>query len=208
MLVLCTLLCVLSLTACGKAPKIDQLYGRVVELVEASYELNTVFYGEGLPYYDRTLPMYADLYNDYSKEQYTRDYNIVSKQAKYRSIDEIKAAAEKVYSKALLEDQVYKNAFDGVIITGAGIPTSSASARYRENDGELYIFNDVEGKNHIPTPLVYDYATMKIVRPSNAKRVLITMTVWEENTPDEPFTKKLVLTKTSDGIWLLDSLTV
>jgi len=32
--------------------------------------------------------------------------------------------------------------------------------------------------------------------------------VWEENTPDEPFTKKLVLTKTSDGIWLLDSLTV
>ncbi len=198
----------LSLSACSGAPKLQELYARVVELVEASYELNTIFYGEGLPYYDRTLPMYADLYSDYSKEQYTKDYNIVSTQSKYRSIDEIKAAAEKVYSKELLENQVYKAAFDGLIITGEGVPTTSAGARYRENDGELYIFNDTEGETHIPKPLIYDYATMEIVKPSNASRVLITMLAWETDAPNQPFTKKLVLTKNADGIWYLDSLTV
>jgi hypothetical protein len=63
--------------------------------------------------------------------------------------------------------------------------------------------NDVEP----PTPLVYDYATMQIIRPSNATEVLITMDAWEFDKPDFVFQMRLSIIN-EDGIWLLNKLTV
>ncbi len=210
LLSLCLLVSSLSLVGCAnRAPKVEDIYARVVELVEASYELNAVFYGEGLPYYDRNLEIYADLYNDYATEQYTKDYNIVSDAAIYHSISEIKAAAEQVYSKELLESNIYVNLFDGFFIPGSGgVSSVSLGARYLENDGTLYIRIDDEDTLHSPTPLIYDYGTMKIVRPSNASRVLVSMTAWEQDTPNAPFETTLVLTLSDQNLWLLDKLTV
>ena len=189
----------------SKVPKLEEIYDRVVELVERSYELNVIFYGEGLPYYDRDLPIYKPFYNDYSTESFTKDYHIVSSHAKYRSVDAIKMAAEQVYSPELLEQVVYPSAFTGLMVSGVG-GAQFANARYLEDGENLYIYAG-EDQTDFPTPLVYDYATMKIIQPSNAERVLLSVTAWEEDRPDEPITMRISVVL-SDGQWLLDKLTV
>ena len=197
----------LSFSGCAnRPPKLEEIYDRVVELVEASYELNEIFYGEGLPYYDRTLPIYESLYSDYTKLGNVADYHIVSGRAKYHSIEEIKMAAKEVYSTSLLEESVFPGIFDGLVVSDAGSGSHYAAARYIEDNEDLYILMEKEDAYH-PTPLVYDYATMKIIRPSNATEVLITMNAWEIDKPEIVFTMRLSLIQ-ENGLWLLNKLTV
>ncbi len=210
LLLLGLLLSAVGLYGCGKkAPQLEEIYNRVVDLVEASYELNAIFYGEGLPYYDRTQPIYSALYGDYTKDKYTKDYNIVSQHAKYRTIEDIKAAAEQVYSKTLLEETVYPSAFVGLLSSDVGSGVHYANARYlQDDDQQLYILIEDDSNARVsPTPLVYDYSSMKIVRPSNSTRVLISINAWEENKPDVILKEQLTLTLV-DSVWYLDSLTV
>ena len=196
-----------TLSSCaGKAPKIEEIYDRVVELIEGSYEINDLFYGQGLPYYDRNLPVYKEIYSDYTKLGYVEHYNIVSNQAKYQSIGGIKYAAEQIYSLALLESAVYPAAFEGVVITDAITGVHSSDARYLESNDDLYILIEEEDAFH-PARLVYDYATMKIVKPSNSERVLVSITAWEEHTPELKLQTRISLIL-QNGVWVLDSLTV
>ena len=197
----------LSMAGCAnRAPKLEEIYDRVVELIENSYELNAIFFGSGLPYCDRSLPIYESLYSDYTTIGYTSDYNIVSQNAKYQSVDELKSAAEKVYSKALLESSVYPAMFDGLMEQNAGTGSTYLQARYIEDNQHFYVLIEDPSAYHA-TPLIFDYSTMKIIRPSNASQVVLSITAWEENTPDKPFQMRLSLVK-EDGIWLLDKLTV
>ncbi len=205
LLALLMLLPCLLLGGCaGRKPKLDEIYDRVVFLIEASYELNVIFYGEGLPYYDRNLPIYESLYNNYETQQYTRTHNIVSSQAKYLSIEEIKYAAEQVYTKELLEQTVYPAAFDGLMVMSGG-KSEYSPARYLQSNEDLYILN--KESEYKLTPLVYDYGSMKIIRPSNGESVLISITVWEEGKPDSAYKTEIKLAKV-DGVWYLDKLTV
>ena len=190
----------------GRAPKLELIYDRVVTLIEASYELNEIFYGNGLPYCDRNLPVYETLYSDYTKLGYTKNYHIVSTQARYHSVEEIKLAAEQVYSSALLQSSVYPGIFDGLMQSTPGSTSKYLPARYIQDNTDLYILIEEEGAYH-PTPLIYDYASMKIVRPSNAKRVAISINAWEDDQPDRVFEMTLFLLKEND-VWLLDKLTV
>ena len=41
------------LTACGKAPTLDEVYDDFSALIEASYEINDIIFGEGLSTHDR-----------------------------------------------------------------------------------------------------------------------------------------------------------
>lgn len=190
----------------NRAPKLEEIYDRVVELIENSYALNEIFFGKGLPYYDRNLAVYESLYTDYTTIGYTKDYNIVSKNAKYHSVEEIKQAAEQVYSQSLLQSSVYPGVFDGLMQQNIGTGSTYLQARYIQDNNDLYILMEDENTHH-PTPLIYDYATMKIIRPSNATRVLISLDAWEENAPDKIFEMRLSLVN-ENGVWLLDKLTV
>lgn len=196
-----------SMVGCAnRAPKLDEIYDRVVELIENSYELNQIFFGEGLPYCDRNLPVYEILYADYTTVGYTKDYNIVSRNSKYHSVEELKQAAEKVYSKALLQSSVYPAMFDGLMQQNVATGSTYLQARYIEDNQNFYVLIEDEDAYH-PTPLIYDYATMKIIRPSNASHVMISLNAWEEDNPQKIFEMRLSLVN-EDGIWLLDKLTV
>ena len=63
--------------ALWRAPHVDDIYDRVVELIESSYEINTVFLGAGLPVYPNDSK-YAELNHLYFDNQYD-DYEIVTK---------------------------------------------------------------------------------------------------------------------------------
>ena len=55
--ILCLLLCLCmmlpAITSCSKAPEYSEIEDRLKELIEASYEINEIFFGEGLAIYER-----------------------------------------------------------------------------------------------------------------------------------------------------------
>ena len=50
---LCLCMLVPSVTSCAKAPEFSEISDRFRELVDASHEINTIFFGAGLPTYER-----------------------------------------------------------------------------------------------------------------------------------------------------------
>lgn len=196
----------LALSGCGscsRAPELEEIYDRAVELVEGSRRLTAIFYGAGLPTYDKASPINQDLYAADSSA-YTQKYSIVDPRCGFSSVDALKEAAEQVWSPELLEQQVYPAAFDGLTAAIGGASTV-APARFQEEGGNLYCLDGVA--ESAPKPLIFDYSTMQIVRPSNATRVLLSLDAWEEDSPDARFSYRLTLVL-SNGVWLLDKLTV
>lgn len=119
-LLVCTVFSAASL--CGCAAKMTDAEAREIlsGLVPLSQELNEIFFGDGLPLEDEN----AEPMESVSGGQYLR----VAKDAKYQSVDEIKAAAESVYTAEYLQNSVYPMAFDGV---------DDARPRYAMRDGVL-----------------------------------------------------------------------
>ena len=119
-------------------------------LVPLSLELNEVFFGKGLPTAD---PDAAD------SEESGAEYYEVSPDAAYKSIAEIKADAEKVYSSAYLS-HVYIIAFEGAKTDygtenedGEAAYTEYIDPRYKEEDGVLMIDVAYAGYELNNTPL-------------------------------------------------------
>ncbi len=50
---LCFCMILPAISSCSKPPELSEISERFRQLVEASYEINTIFYGEGLPTYER-----------------------------------------------------------------------------------------------------------------------------------------------------------
>lgn len=206
-LLLCAVVLLLSLAGCGgcssRAPELEEIYDRVVELVEASYRLNTAFYGAGLPVYDKDAAVYEELYSNLSSA-YQTEYSIVDVRCGILSVDMLKAEAEKVYSPDVLEKQIYPAVFDGLVASIGGV-ASVAAARYQEDADYLYCIDSA--RDEAREALIFDYATMQIIRPSNAERVLLTMDAWEIGKPETVFSYRLTIVNV-DGVWLLDKVTV
>lgn len=137
---------------------------------------------------------------------YTADdpdgYDVVRADAPYSSIQEIKAAAEKVFSEEYLE-LIYSAAFDGVAFV-EGATSGVRSARFIEQGGLLRQSNEIEPR--LTARRIYDLSTMKIVRPSSAKRVNISVDTHLEGETDI-LKVNIVLVLGEDGEWYLDSPT-
>lgn len=102
-----------SLSACsGNAPELNEVRDELVSLIESSYEINEILFGEGLPTYERG--------GEYDKEHFLYSpsdtefayYEYVTEDCGYFFTDRIKSAAEEVYTAEYLAG-VYTMAFDG-----------------------------------------------------------------------------------------------
>ena len=193
-----------SFSICSKPPEYAEIEDRFIELVEASYEINKVLFGNGLPTYERVYdprlsvklhddggtryyyyeihdeelgdiiayrssyiapfiyakkydapidgktPVYEDTQAntyyypiEYAEKQYDfyytssdpTDYDYVNEESEYQTVESIKEAAEKVYSKEYLESSVYEALFTGAV-TSEG--TDGLLARYMEYDSDIY----------------------------------------------------------------------
>ena len=203
-LVLCVLAC---MTSCGKAPKLEEVEDRFKSLIEASYELNDIFWGDGLPTYERGGEFDKEhmLYDGESGEYILYEY--VTSDSKYLMVDTIKAAAEQVYSKNYLNG-VYTMLFDGYADDNNG--GNLVTARYLENqdwllkyiDSEINSFNLLKEAGHRR----YDMESMRIVRPSTAKYVNVEIDSYLLEDENEKMTVRLRFVL-QDGEWFLDSPT-
>lgn len=193
-------------SACSSAPELDDVYDRIVELIEGSKEINTVLYGEGLPVYE-IGSAYADyhrLYGDASDSTAGISYEMVSEFAKYQSEGEIKAAAEKIYTADCLAP-FYSSAFDGLAISDSQNGMVIAKARYdigSEQFGQL-----IDAENGLTGMRVYDYSTIEIINPSTAELFRIKVNTWMENTPEKIEEVNLSFVLCEDGQWYLNTFT-
>lgn len=204
-LLLCAvlLLCLAGCGGCSRAPELEEIYDRTVELVEGSRRLSAIFYGAGLPVYDKQSVIYRDLYES-DTSAYRAQYSIVDPRCGYVSVDALKEAAAKVWSPGLLKEQVFPAAFDGLSASIGG-QSSIAPARFQEDGDRLYCLDGLA--DSAPSQLIFDFSTLKIIRPSNATRVLLTLDCWEAGKPESKTLYRLTLVNTS-GTWLLDKVVI
>ena len=126
-----TIFIMVCFTSCSRAPAVEEIYDRVVELVEASYDLNTVFYGAGLPVY-KTDSEYAEFTHMYYDFAHKGSYEYVMPRAQFLSEEQIRTAAEKVYSKDYLENVIYPASFVGYAIDDGMGDAAYAYSRYMQ----------------------------------------------------------------------------
>ena len=285
-LIICFLMLVTVFSSCSsKPPEYAEIDARFRELVAASGEINMIFFGEGLPTYERisdpqsTMQViveentaedgaFTKVYHYYykvpdknydkvyayrksylepytylsvlsepdgDKEAFYRDeensvyayvlegytepeyeffytsadpeyYDYVRGDCKYSSVAEIKAAAEKVYSKDYLES-IYQMMFVGSVSDTDYVEDATARyIEYADDEGNISLMKANDSKIFITEIRQYDFSTAKIVKPANGEYVNIEIESYLPSKPAARLTVRLSMIL-QDGVWMLDSAT-
>ena len=185
-----------SCSASEPAPDIDQVYDRLVQVIEASHEVNVLLFGAGLPVYPR---------GDAEDELVHRYYGVadngqqfVTPYAKYTSIAEMQAAIAAVYSTEYRES-LYESLFTGFAANEMSVVMP---ARFSEDERFLYMSKYVDPL--VDGVRVYDYASMEIISYSHSSRLRVSVNSYTEDRPEE--WKRVYLSFVyENGDWYLDS---
>lgn len=197
-----TLICiiltvVLSAASCSQsAPPLEEVKDRIVYLIEGSKEINTLFFGKGLPVYERES-LISETLGVYYDDQYAA-YNRVLETSGYVSADDMKRAAERIYSTEYLA-AIYETAFDGFM-------TGNSSAYLRFYETSEWLFQNRTASDFNLTERIYDYSTIEIVKPSSGEYLNITIESYTVDDPEERETISLGLVF-ERGNWYLDTPT-
>lgn len=133
-------------------------------------------------------------------------YDYVRHDCKYTSIDEIKAAAEKVYSKDYL-NSIYEMMFIGSVSDSEYIEDATARyIEYADDEGNISLMKANDSKVFITEIRQYDFSTAKIVKPANAEYVTIEIDSYLPSKPEDRLPVKLSMIL-QDGVWMLDAAT-
>ncbi len=193
----------LALTSCKTdPPELDTVRDRFRQLIEDSAAINDIFFGEGLPTYDRDDPelsgMYYNVLFGYDR------YEIVAEGSPYQTVEQIKEAAEAVYTMDYLEG-VYIMAFDGYMDENT---SDIATSRYLHT-GEYFLrysFGETDPFNLLPGRRIYLFDTMSIGALSTGEAVNLEISSYLEGDAANIHTETLRFVLV-DGTWLLDEPT-
>ncbi|MBQ9768760.1 MAG: hypothetical protein IJW27_01010 [Clostridia bacterium] len=227
-------------SSCSPPPELSEVKDRLVYLLRGVEPINNIFFGEGLVSYNdygfeidgvhqdglfgeddynSTLEG-EDIYLYYTEvlESYaTKDGNIIEQ---YKTIAEIKAEAEKYYSKSYLETVypiVFVDDYYGEHGHGTRAKYIEETEEYMEN-GEIksrvilyeYAYHNPQITAESPAT-VYDFDTMEIVVPSTGETLIVEIQGYNENYYDPDTGKletgwhKVILQFVlQDGEWYLD----
>lgn len=180
---------------CTPSYDVDALPAAAAELIEASYEINTVFFGDGLPTigYDDADELMGD------------QYSALSEDSPYQSEDEIREAALLVYTEDYCSF-LFEKAFIGQNIDFGDDDTVSElvqiPARYLTYEGQLIVrYVDADGR--LTLNRSYDTSNVKI-KKTYRKKAVIEVDSFVDGVPDG--TVSFTLEYTQDG-WRLDDPT-
>ena len=185
-----------SCSPAGEPPALEEVYDRIVTVVEASHEVNVLMFGAGLPVYPREGEEEDLLHRYYGVADDGREY--VTPYAKYKSISEMQTAIAAVYSvqyRKSLYETLFTGYADGNII-------STMPARFQEDERYLYQSKHVESL--VSGVRVYDFAAMEIMDGSHATRIRVAIPSYSESKPNEWVTVTLAFVY-ENGDWYLDS---
>jgi hypothetical protein len=191
----------LLLFQCNSVPKIENIYDRMVYLLESSQEVNSLIYGCGLPVWEDDSE-YVEFMHVYYGLDTARSYEIVMPNAKFLSVEEMKEKIEKIYSKEYLNDVIYRSIFDGYAIEDGVGGSVVGVARYYEEGN--YLWQSKDFKTFYTGMRIYDYSTMQIRSLGKTDRCVVIIDSWLEDTPDRIETVEILI-KLQDGQWYLDN---
>ena len=199
-LILLVLVTVIMSSCCDAsrepAPDIDEVYDRLVQVIEASHEVNVLLFGEGLPVYPRGDAEDLLVHRYYGVTDNGQQF--VTPYAKYASIAEMQTAIAAVYSTEYRES-LYESLFTGYAADEMSVVMP---ARFSEDDKFLYMSRYVSPL--VEGVRVYDYASMQIVEYSHASRLRVAIRSYTEDRPEEWKTVYLSFVY-ENGDWYLDS---
>lgn len=178
----------------NRAPELDVVRERLIWLVEQSKEVNEIFFGVGLPTYVKDSLIEDELGVYYGEQN--QGYRVMEIST-YLLIDQMKAAAERVYSNDYCSE-LYETNFDGVIIDGVTV------IQYYENGD--WIYQSVAREPLVVSEKIYDYSSMEIVRPSGSDYLRVSVECYQIDKPERKLTETLSFIF-EDGNWYLDSPT-
>lgn len=180
----------LSLTSCGNAPTDDEAKNIAEELITASYELNTIYFGEGMPHYEpASTSIYADVTDD----------------APYLTEDELREATSAVFTENYAES-IFSMYLGGYSDDDTG---DVIFPRYIESGERLTINLNIE-------PLVekertFDFSTA-VIKKCRTKLIVIEYTTLIDGIEDckvEVTLRSVSVTKDGEKVkeWRIDSPT-
>ncbi len=194
-LLLSALLMTVSCQVEGNPPELYEVKDRFVWLIEQSKEFNTLFFGAGLPKYERES-LLAERKMIYGFDS-PSGYDFIMENASFHSSSEIRASAERIFSEKYLSS-VFETVFDGVMI-GA----NSAYLRFFEDDKGFY--QNSLALDYKLSERIYDYSSMKIISPSSANYVKISIESYSLS--DQKESTVCLSFVYENGNWFLDSPT-
>ena len=199
-LILLILLTVIMSSCCDAgrepAPEMDEVYDRLVQVIEASHEVNVLLFGAGLPVYPRGDAEDLLVHRYYGVTDNGQQF--VTPYAKYGSIAEMQTAIAAVYSTEYRES-LYESLFTGYAADEMSVVMP---ARFSEDEKFLYMSQYVSPL--VEGVRVYDYASMQIVEYSHASRLRVSIRSYTEDRPEEWKTVYLSFVY-ENGDWYLDS---
>ena len=183
-----------SLASCGgSGMSDDEIRDIYADLIEQSYILNDVYYGDGLPFVNdpETMATLAGASSRFS-------YMPVDKNAPLKTEAEIREATLAVFSQPMC-DHLFILAFEGM---STGDDETVVFARYIEMEEILTVRIDL-AEEALPLGRVYDVDSMDILNQSG-NRIVASFATSVDGKPS--VNVKLTLVKTAEG-WRLDSPT-
>lgn len=184
-----------------------ETYLQVLESEDTTRELKYFNEEKGWYYYetDYTPPKVARYYSSEDPDNY--DY--VSDSSPYHSIEQIKEAAEQVYSMDYLES-IYEALFTGVSNSDENVELEILSARYIEYmpsqsaSAVAYLMQSNDYPPLVTEKRIYDFSTAKVVKPGNKTLANIEIESYLESDPENREVVKITMVK-QDDVWYLDS---
>ena len=188
----------------NSAPRVEDIYDRMVYLIESSQEVNALIYGCGLPVWEDDSE-YVEFMHVYYGLEPAQHYEIVTPNAKYFSVNQMKEEIEKIYSKEYLDEVIYRSIFDGYAIEDGVGGSVIGVARYYEEGN--YLWQSKDFKTFYTGMRVYDYSSMQVRSLGKTDRCVITIDSWLEDTPDQVENVEILIAK-QNGQWYLDNFVV
>lgn len=190
----------LPLSSCagrGDPPALEDVYDRLVEVIETANDVNFVLFGAGLPVYDRNGGE-AALLGIYTGGNIDTSLELVeSKLSPYQTLDEIRAATRLVYSNAYC-DALFSSAFDGYATGGDN--NYILPARFTEDQNGLY--QNIYVSHFVSGQRTYDYASMEILE-GDATHITVGIRSYAASAPGQWQDGDLDFVY-EDGNWFLD----
>lgn len=198
-LALALLFSVSMLASCGVEYTDEEVKASAEKLIEASFEINDIYFGAGLPVSSED----SEEAKEFAKENGVDLQNIqflpVTAESPYQSIDDIKKATAKVYSEEYCE-YLYSMAFEGYSVNEGA---AAVFAKYIEDDKGVLTARIDLANNPLPER-TYDYSSIK-VKSRKKDSVMVEMDSYLDG-KKEKGTVTFTLVLSEDG-WRLDSPT-
>ena len=194
------LLSAVLLTVCScstKPPAIEEVKETFSGLIEASYEINGIIFGNAVETYDRQDEEVIKNGIYYNVPDGFYNYEFLTENNKYQTEDEIREATLKVYSEDYISS-VLDSCFNGFMDESG---ETAVQPKYLGHTGKLML--NTEYEVYVTGDRRYDFDTMEIVKPSNGKIVNVSLDAID----GEERTKARLTFVLQDGEWRLDGPT-